>query len=581
MTTVHTRSMVLERKHLDAQAKTIPASLSSTAPYAREYGQEVLLHTPAAVDMSRAANGLPLLYSHDRTAIIGRVEGIRLDGDKMRGLLRFSDNPQATEVWRDVEAGILTDLSVGYSIQEIEPGNEPGVFHVTRWTPFEASIVSVPADHTVGINRSLSTQSEKEIPMQASLQEIRQAASVVHLDRRDVASFETECVARGLTALEATRLACTKAAVRDESHGIISSSPENFGSPSGRIGLMAEALAARAGGPAASDEAREFLRMSPVDMARSLLEDRGIHTRRLSTGEIMQRAMATTSDFPQLLVNSGNRILQNAYGSYKGGLKRIAHQSTVADFRAKQVLKLGEMPSLEKVNEHGEYTYGTPTEAKESYSLSTYGRIFAITRQALINDDLDAFASVISRFGVSAAEREATQLVSLLTGNPTMADGTALFHANHGNLAASGAVISVATLGAARKAMRLQTGLDGKTAIDVTPSFLIVPAALETVAEQFLATLSPTVSSESNPFSGRLELVVDPRLDAASTTAWYLAATPTAGVETIEYAYLEGFVGPQVEVRDGWEVDGTEIKCRLDFGCGVIDHRGLYKNPGA
>jgi len=105
-------------------------------------------------------------------------------------------------------------------------------------------------------------------------------------------------------------------------------------------------------------------------------------------------------------------------------------------------------------------------------------------------------------------------------------------------------------------------------------------AALETVAEQFLATLSPTVSTDVNPFSGKLELVVDPRLDASSATAWYLAARPEL-IDTIEYAYLEGYNGPTIEVREGFEVDGTEFKARLDFGCGVLDHRGLFKNAGA
>jgi hypothetical protein len=350
--------------------------------------------------------------------------------------------------------------------------------------------------------------------------------------------------------------------------------------PAARAALMAEALAARWGGPAPSDAAREYISKKPVDMARDLLEARGIRTNRLSAGEVISRAMTTTGDFPDLLANSGNRTLQAAYRSYQGGLKRICRQSTIADFRAKQVLNLGEMPSLNKVNEHGEFTYGSPTESKASYSLATFGRIFAITRQALIGDDLAAFGNLVGKFGVAAAEREAQQLITLLTSNPTMGDGIALFHASHGNLAGSATAISVTSLGLARKAMRLQTGLDGTTAIDCSPSFLIVPAALETVAEQFLATLSPTVSSEVNPFAGRLELVVDPRLDASSATAWYLAAKPDL-IDTIEYAYLEGYNGPTIEVREGFEVDGTEFKARLDFGAGILDHRGLFKNAGA
>lgn len=420
--------------------------------------------------------------------------------------------------------------------------------------------------------------------MKTSIDEIREIVKIGRFDNELSEKVVLDCVTRNLSSQEIGRLVHNmKCDLDDKDVQIISGCPE-YGQRSEsapmKSALMAEALAARCGGVAPSEAAREFVRMTPVDMARSLLEARGVRTKQLSAGEVISRAMTTTSDFPQLLASSGNRILQNAYQSYKGGLKRICRQSSIADFRAKQVLNLGDMPSLDLVNEHGEFTYGSPVESKLSYSLQTFGRIFAITRQALINDDLNAFGNLVAKFGTAGAEREALQLVTLLTSNPTMSDGVALFHANHGNLAASGAAISVATLGAARKAMRLQTGLDGVTSIDCSPSYLIVPAALETVAEQFLATLSPTVSTEVNPFSGRLELVVDPRLDAKSATAWYLAAKPEA-IDTIEYAYLEGYTGPVIEARDGWEVDGTEFKARLDFGAGVLDHRGLYKNAGA
>ena len=579
------RTMILERAKLDSGSRTVPATLSSTAPALRDYGQEVLLHTQDAIDMSRAANGLPLLFSHDREAIIGRVEGIRIDGDKLRGLLRFSDNTKASEVWADVEAGILTDISIGYQVIDMEPAPDSDVWNVTRWLPLECSVVTVPADPSVGINRSSPNRNAKEFStMKTSIEEIREIVKTGGFDNQLSEKVVLDCVTRNLSSREAARLVynmkfymspkeveiisgCNEYGLRSESAPMMST-------------LMAEALAARCGGVAPSEAAREFVRMTPVEMARSLLDARGVRTKQLSAGEVISRAMTTTSDFPQLLASSGNRILQNAYQSYKGGLKRICRQSSIVDFRAKQVLNLGEAPSLELVNEHGEFSYGAPIESKLSYSLQTFGRIFAITRQALINDDLNAFGGMVAKFGVAAAEREAVQLVSLLTSNPTMSDGVALFHANHGNLAASGGAISVATLGAARKAMRLQTGLDGVTSIDCSPSFLIVPAALETVAEQFLATLSPTMSTEVNPFSGRLELVVDPRLDAKSATAWYLAADPGV-IDTIEYAYLEGYSGPVIEARDGWEVDGTEFKARLDFGAGVLGHRGLYKNAGA
>ena len=72
---------------------------------------------------------------------------------------------------------------------------------------------------------------------------------------------------------------------------------------------------------------------------------------------------------------------------------------------------------------------------------------------------------------------------------------------------------------------------------------------------------------------------LDPRLDAVSATAWYLAADPST-LDTIEYSFLESEPGPVIETRAGFDVEGVEIKVRLDFGAGVVDHRGLFKNAG-
>ena len=163
-----------------------------------------------------------------------------------------------------------------------------------------------------------------------------------------------------------------------------------------------------------------------------------------------------------------------------------------------------------------------------------------------------------------------------------MAGGNALFHTTHKNLAGTGAALDVASVGAARAAMALQTGLDKKTVLNIRPALLIVPAALELKAEQLVAqNLVPADSAKVVPQSIRtLSPISEPRLDAASATSWYLAASPNQ-IDTIEYAYLEGQQGAYIETRNGFDVDGVEIKCRLDFGAKAIDWRGLYKNPGA
>jgi hypothetical protein len=181
----------------------------------------------------------------------------------------------------------------------------------------------------------------------------------------------------------------------------------------------------------------------------------------------------------------------------------------------------------------------------------------------------------VKAFDIAISQAHYCAAVRSITANAALADSIALFHASHGNLP-TGAAISVAQLGVCRAAMRVQTGLDGRK-INVTPRYLLVPAALETIAQQFTSqAYAASASSSINPFAGALQVLAEPRLDTASTTAWYMAADP-AQIDTIEYAYLEGNQGVYLETKDGWEIDGVEFKARLDFGAKAIDFRGLVK----
>ncbi|MFN7003458.1 MAG: Mu-like prophage major head subunit gpT family protein [Roseinatronobacter sp.] len=175
-----------------------------------------------------------------------------------------------------------------------------------------------------------------------------------------------------------------------------------------------------------------------------------------------------------------------------------------------------------------------------------------MTRKAIINDDLNAFARWSEMMGRAAAEAEIAQLMALLlqasgTGPVMSADGVRLFHASHGNLASPASALSEESQSAARLAMRTMKGLDGKTPIAATPRYLLVSPELETQAEKLLTAIQPAANDDVNPFAGRLSLLVEPRLTG---NARYVFADP-AVMPVLEVAYLASAPGPQLSSRDG------------------------------
>lgn len=158
--------------------RNIEFPFSSEYPVARYFGNEVLQHDERSVDLSRLNDSAPLLFNHDPDKVIGVVERAWIDGQKKRGYatVKFSRNAFAQEVLADVRDGVLRNVSFGYMINEMEQRGS-GDFVATSWAPYEISVVSIPADPTVGMGRSLETdpaataasptpETEPEVPME-------------------------------------------------------------------------------------------------------------------------------------------------------------------------------------------------------------------------------------------------------------------------------------------------------------------------------------------------------------------------------------------------------------------------------
>lgn len=604
---------------------------------------EELSMKPEHVRMARIKSGAtPFVDAHrswTNAGVLGVVETGKLDNGVGVATVRLADpatiqNVDAADAIRKIESGILKNVSVGYNVyryerQPLADGEEIPTYLAVDWEPTEISIVPVGFDENAVVRDKNSntepcvfSEPEKNIPEQRNKEveemtpeqikemerkqaEEKAAAEKVAAERakqeeknraieirKIVASVSlpVEIAERAInedkTIEQVRELVIAEMAKKSEADAVrnANTATATGGKPNQieerKVGLE-NAMMHRANPDKIklTDAGREFRGMSLLEMARDTLSAGGVQTRGMAKMELASRAFHSSSDFPYVLANVANKTLRQGYEEAPRTFVPWAKRATLPDFKAVSRNQLGEAPDLEVVLENGEIKRGTIGEAKESYQLATYAKIFGISRQAIINDDLNAFANIPAKFGFAAASLESDVVYAILTANAALNDSVALFHATHANLG-TGGVPSLTTLGEFRKLMRLQTGINGRL-LNLMLKFIIAPAALENTFDQLLVqTTVPVIDSATNPYKGKVVPIIEPRLDAASALVYYGAGDPNA-CDTVEYGYLEGQEGVYSETRMGFDVDGMEIKARLDFAAKAIDFRNMVKNAGA
>lgn len=611
-----TRSAAFTPSTVDESARTVElvwttgASVRRYDWYADAYYDEVLEVSPEAVRMGRMASGAPLLLDHyaSTSRQVGVVESARIEGGKGYATVRFSKRKEVEGVWQDVKDGILRSISVGYKVHRYEKEkNDDGTrtYRAVDWEPLEISLVPVPADAgasvrsegaaapvTAGIpaNKQEKRHMEPEVQNPAAAptvdeNAIRSAAAAA--ERARVQEIRTAVRSVGLgddvadrlidagTAIESARAEILSAvAARQSQNDTRTSQPATIVRDERETLVMraTEALHSRATATAPTDAGRELRGLSLVEMARRFADaPASVSASQAVDMALSQRSgMHSTSDFAHVLASVVGRTLRDAYAAEQRTYTPFVREVEVNDFRPVSRIQLGDHPELKKVSEGAEFTRGTIGDSAQSYAIATYGRIVSVTRQAIVNDDLSAFSRIPSMQGAAAARLESALVYGILSGNPAMSDGKALFHAAHGNLLS--AALDVAGLAKVRAAGRKQKTLDGQE-LNVAFAFLIVNPDDELAAEKVLGSINPTAVGDFNPFVNRMRLIVDPRVPAG---VYFTAATPTS-IDTIEVAYLSGQRGLQTFTKDGWDVDGVEVKARLDVAAAAIDHRGLAK----
>lgn len=619
----------------DPETRTIELSWGKGVPVLRrrmfdaDYVEQLDM---AGADLSRLNAGASLLNAHEDwtlTDIIGVVERAWIEAGEGRAVVRFSEREDVTGIVADVAAGIIRHVSVGYSVEEYqitERSDGPDIYTAVRWTPLELSLVPIPSDPSaqvrgapeyfpVTITRAAqapvpeATAMTDEVVVTPAAPAVQQTAEQTairaegaKLERERQAGIrrcaqavraDAETMQRLIddgTPLEQARAALIDAAAdRDQATRINGQHATTTADGAEKFRAGAErAILARAGMLPAAERAAEagseFRGMTLLEIARASLSRAGAS----ATGDklaVVGRAFThTTGDFSNLLASTANKAMLKGWMEAPETFGAWTSTGSLPDFKATSRVDIGAFPALSLIPEGAEYTHATLSDRGETAQIATYGKLFSITRQAIINDDLTAFTRIPASMARAARRTVGNLVYAILTGNPTMGDSVALFHANHSNLdTGGGSALSVTSLAAARVKMAKQTGQQAEP-LNIQPAHLIVPVALRDTAAVILASeYNPDATNNlqaPNPVRGMVDVIADPRLDANSATAWYLTASPTA-FDAIEVLYLDGNDAPFLDQQAGWNVDGTEFKVRIDAGVKAWDYRTLYKSAGA
>lgn len=617
----HLHDMVLNREMaaradaIDTQTRSAELTFSSEEPYTRWFGNEILCHDEGCMDLSRLQEIGVLLWNHNDNKPIGRIESAWVDEDK-RGHAKviFDTDEESDRIFQKVQTGTLRGVSVGYRVsvwEDVENGamSTNGRFAgpcsiAMRWEPYEISIVSVPADATVGVGRSLQegeqtmgeqnnkpkkeqtytpeidpakrkeeamTQEEMQAEMKRAIEEERKRTSEIMALCRKFGMEADEFIKKGMDIAAVQKEVLQKMAEQNKPTGVVVEQEEREKFRAAAI----DGLAMRAGiaveKPA--DGAYAFRGRSLLRLAQEIYErETGLSAARLQDEELLRSVMSGgTGNFPNILANVGNKSMMHAYTEIPTTYQYWTARGSNSDFKPSTRVGLGAADELLEMTENGEFKSAEVTDYGQTTGIKTFGRSYSITRKAIINDDLGALTELPAKYGAAVRRMINRMAYDALTKDTTLFDSK---NKNSGK-----GTISITSLAAGKVAMARQTDPSGKAVINVLPVYLIVPPELETTASQLIASaVDPTKNNAvPNPFANKLTVVSDPCI--TDTEAWYLAAAPGV-IPGIEITYLNGKDTPTMETQVDFNTLGIKHRIYMDVGVNILDFRAFYKSTG-
>lgn len=683
---VQTRSADVRPGSWDEATRTVEV-IASTGAMVRRYGwmseyDEEIPVTEQVFDLSRFLTVGPVLDNHNAYGsalnAIGRVETAKIEDRKLIATLKFDSDPTGDAIFQKIGRGILRAVSLGYDAEyervrakDREDGGDVDLYRATRVTPYEVSVVMMPADAGAVVRNQPSGATRRYLvrdttpaaataapPKETPAEPVQERAMPTPENNGGAAAVDENKIKREAIALYAKRVAETRTLLAK--HGIDETKADDLvqkhdsdvelraaildllaerekDEPAvdaavrvdmGRdasekvVESMTQALAYRAIRLAdeskvsawqkrlekagrssdipktpSDDMTKRFARTRLIDLAEHFLNARGVRTAGLSVGRIAELALTlrsggglgTTSDFPDILANTANKLLLIGYSESPSPWREFARRVDRPDFKEFSIVRRSGAPRLAKVNEHGEIKRAGFNEGPTLVGqLGTAGVSVGFTRQMLINDDLDAFSETSLGLGDSAvAYEDDIAVTDILIGNPTLEDNVALFHADRGNLsadvgtpdiaaikvvakmfAAMGETIQVPSTNSGSTTRKLQYTLEG---------FYGALGELYEI-EQIIKPRFPDAASNAVPNSLQgLRLLRDDRLqiEAASPDVHFAFSNRKALV----WGGLEGDPSPRLSMAYEANVDGAVWQLVHDTYVAVADPKAIIRIP--
>lgn len=612
----------------DAENRTVEISFASQTPCPDYWGDaEVLRCTDEAMNTERFNQGvMPILFNHKRDEVIGKPLKVWCENGVAKATIQFAETEKAKEIMGMVRDSFLKGVSVGYRVSEweftpsgqISKENVPGpCYTANRWEVFEVSIVSVPADATVGV-RSLPFPDDGELNIvDKTRKEGNQMPNVIEPQARSIQE-PTPAPAPVVDNDEAVRAAQT--AERERCSQILglcgqfniedaqrdawingNASVETVNRE--LLGILATRNAPAPApapvqvGPTADEQMRAAYRdailmgrgfrvenpaegasgmigMPAREIAREMLHRDGAkNVFRMSESELFERAM-TTGNFTELLNDTVRASMLTGYNEAQTTFEAFTTVGSLNDFKIDKRYILNGADEPELIPENGEFKHAEIGSNMVTVSLTTDGIAFAYTRQLFINDDMGVLTTLPSKFAAGFKRKINRLSYEALAG--------IAYNTKNGNLVTTGAAPSTESLSAARQLLRKQKDMSGKYKLNLTPALLIVPTKHETVANQLIRSDADPNGAHSgiyNAFRNSMSVVVDSALDDIDEDAWYIGATK-GQVAGIEINYLRGNQTPVLESKTAFDTLGVNFRMYLDFGIKALDYRGFVKNAG-